>query len=40
MSVLISHYGGIMGITERTLEGKFAQARRRIREATAHAVTR
>ena len=35
VSALIAHHGGIMGITERTLNGKFAQARRRMRSLTA-----
>lgn len=33
VSALVAHYGGVMGITERTLNGKFALARRRMREA-------
>ena len=35
VSALIAHHDGIMGITERTLNGKFAQARRRMRSLTA-----
>ncbi|AZU14266.1 protein kinase [Xanthomonas phaseoli pv. phaseoli] len=31
VSALVAHHGGLMGITERTLNGKFAQARRKIR---------
>jgi len=31
VSALIAHHDGIMGISERTLNGKFAQARRRMR---------
>ena len=33
VSALVAHYSGIMGVTERTLNGKFALARRRMREA-------
>ncbi|SOO32340.1 conserved hypothetical protein [Xanthomonas phaseoli pv. phaseoli] len=33
VSSLVAHHGGLMGITERTLNGKFAQARRKIRSA-------
>ncbi|WP_407315410.1 protein kinase [Pseudomonas sp. nanlin1] len=33
VSALVAHHGGLMGITERTLNGKFAQARRKIRSA-------
>jgi hypothetical protein len=29
VSALVAHYGGTMGITERTLNGKFANARSR-----------
>lgn len=35
VSALIAHHDGIMGITERTLNGKFAQARRRMRSLTS-----
>ncbi|HBP4890508.1 TPA: hypothetical protein L5621_006343 [Pseudomonas aeruginosa] len=35
VSTLIAHYGGTMGITERTLNGKFANARKYVRSATA-----
>jgi hypothetical protein len=31
VSALVAHHTGIMGITERTLNGKFAQARRTMR---------
>lgn len=34
VSALIAHHGGAMGITERTLNGKFAAARRRLHSAT------
>lgn len=34
VSALIAHHGGAMGITERTLNGKFAIARRRLHSAT------
>ncbi|EBN0461017.1 hypothetical protein ADQ41_26980, partial [Salmonella enterica subsp. enterica serovar Dublin] len=33
VSTLIAHHGGVMGITERTLNGKFAIARRRLHSA-------
>ncbi|UTW12405.1 hypothetical protein [Marinobacterium rhizophilum] len=33
VSALIANHSGIMGITERTLNGKFASARRKIRSA-------
>jgi hypothetical protein len=33
VSVLVAHYSGAMGITERTLNGKFASARRKLRSA-------
>ncbi len=33
VSALIAHHGGTMGIAERTLNGKFAAARRRLRSA-------
>jgi len=33
VSALVAHYGGTMGITERTLNGKFASARRHVRSA-------
>lgn len=36
VSSLIAHYSGIMGITERTLNGKFAQARRTLRSSTSY----
>lgn len=35
VSALIAHHDGIMGITERTLNGKFAQARRTLRSSTS-----
>lgn len=35
VSALIAHHDGVMGISERTLNGKFAQARRRMRSLTA-----
>ena len=38
VSALVAHYGGIMGITERTLNGKFALARRRMREAATETI--
>ena len=34
VSALIAHRGGIMGITERTLNGKFASARRKLGSAS------
>ncbi|HEJ6052685.1 TPA: hypothetical protein SL809_003516 [Pseudomonas aeruginosa] len=34
VSALLAHYGGTMGITERTLNGKFANARKNVRSAT------
>lgn len=34
VSALVAHYGGTMGITERTLNGKFANARKCVRSAT------
>lgn len=34
VSALVAHHGGAMGIAERTLNGKFANARRRLRSAT------
>ncbi|EOX6785730.1 hypothetical protein ACPU7Y_000547 [Pseudomonas aeruginosa] len=33
VSALVAHHSGVMGITERTLNGKFANARRRLRSA-------
>jgi hypothetical protein len=33
ISALIAHHGSLMGITERTLQSKFAQARRKLRAA-------
>ncbi|WP_066267493.1 hypothetical protein [Hydrogenophaga palleronii] len=33
VSALIAHHGGAMGIAERTLQGKFALARRRLRDS-------
>ncbi|VFR53420.1 FIG041388: hypothetical protein in PFGI-1-like cluster [plant metagenome] len=35
VSALVAHHSGAMGIAERTLNGKFATARRRLRSATA-----
>ncbi len=35
VSALVAHHGGAMGITERTLNGKFASARRKLRSAAA-----
>lgn len=35
VSALIAHHSGIMGITERTLNGKFAQARRTMRNSAS-----
>ncbi|HDS1367593.1 TPA: hypothetical protein ACG4ML_000729 [Stenotrophomonas maltophilia] len=34
-SALIAHHGNLMGITERTLQGKFAQARRKLQSAVS-----
>lgn len=34
ISALIAHHGNLMGITERTLQAKFAQARRRLQAAS------
>ncbi|MBI6568239.1 hypothetical protein YA0745_08205 [Pseudomonas synxantha] len=34
-SALIAHHGHLMGITERTLQGKFAQARRKLQSAVS-----
>lgn len=34
VSALVAHYGNAMGIAERTLNGKFATARRRLRSAS------
>lgn len=34
VSALVAHYGGTMGITERTLNGKFANARKYVRSAS------
>lgn len=31
VTALVAHHSGVMGITERTLNGKFAQARRKMR---------
>jgi len=31
ISALIAHHGSLMGVTERTLQAKFAQARRKLR---------
>ncbi len=33
ISALIAHHGNLMGVTERTLQAKFAQARRRLQAA-------
>ena len=33
ISALIAHHGNLMGIAERTLQAKFAQARRKLRSA-------
>lgn len=33
VSALVAHHSGAMGIAERTLNGKFAMARRRLRSA-------
>ncbi len=33
VSALVAHHSGVMGIAERTLNGKFATARRRVRSA-------
>ncbi|MEL4887360.1 hypothetical protein N6P31_09785 [Pectobacterium betavasculorum] len=35
VSALIAHYGGAMGIAERTLQGKFALARRKLRDSVS-----
>ena len=35
VTALIAHHGGVMGISERTLHGKFAQARRKIRSSVS-----
>jgi hypothetical protein len=35
VSALVAHFGGTMGITERTLNGKFANARKYVRSASA-----
>ena len=35
VTALLAHYGGTMGITERTLNGKFANARKNVRSAAA-----
>lgn len=35
VSALVAHHGGVMGITERTLNGKFAQARRKVRSSAS-----
>lgn len=34
VSAMVAHHSGVMGIAERTLNGKFATARRRLRSAT------
>ncbi|RMX06828.1 hypothetical protein E6C76_12280 [Pseudothauera nasutitermitis] len=34
VTALVANHGGIMGIAERTLNGKFAQSRRKLRAAT------
>lgn len=34
VSALVAHHHGVMGIAERTLNGKFATARRRLHSAT------
>lgn len=34
VSALVAHHGGVMGIAERTLHGKFAAARRQLHGAT------
>lgn len=34
VTALVAHHSGIMGITERTLNGKFASSRRKLRAAT------
>ncbi|MBV6791583.1 hypothetical protein [Xanthomonas euvesicatoria] len=34
-SALIAHHGSLMGITERTLQSKFAQARRKLQSAVS-----
>ncbi|WP_234265487.1 hypothetical protein [Hydrogenophaga sp. NFH-34] len=34
VSALVAHHSGVMGIAERTLNGKFATARRRLHSAT------
>lgn len=34
VTALVAHYSGVMGITERTLNGKFALSRRKLRAAT------
>lgn len=33
ISALVAHHGSLMGVTERTLQSKFAQARRKLRAA-------
>lgn len=35
VTALVAHHSGIMGITERTLNGKFAQARQKIRSSAS-----
>ena len=35
VSALVAHHAGVMGITERTLNGKFAQARRKMRSSAS-----
>ena len=32
---MIAHHGELMGITDRTLQAKFAQARRKLRAAVS-----
>jgi len=32
-NALVAHHGHLMGITERTLQGKFAQAKRKLQSA-------
>jgi len=35
VTALVAHHGGIMGITARTLNGKFSSARKKLRSASA-----
>ncbi|VFR32305.1 FIG041388: hypothetical protein in PFGI-1-like cluster [plant metagenome] len=35
ISAMVAHYGGVMGITERTLQTKFAQAKRKVHSEIA-----